>query len=114
MQRLLRTIEPEAIFRLLTNVHKTLGHVGDEILFKTIDTMDGLEHLRNLVLMKQTGACTGCLLYKGKVIGQPKGEVPRLEEAGRLERMDIHLSGQQKIKSAGHNFNNFVVGVSPQ
>jgi len=66
------------------------------------------------VLMKQTGACTGCLLYKGKVIGQPKGEVPRPEAAGRWERMDIDRSGQQKTKSAGHNFNDFILGVSPQ
>jgi len=53
-KRLLRTVEPEAIFRMLTNVHKTLRQVGNEILFKTIDTMDGLEHLRGLVTMKQT------------------------------------------------------------
>jgi len=74
--------------------------------------MDGLEHLRGLVLMKQTGACTGCLLCKGKVTGQPKGKVHRPEAAGRLERMDIDLSGRQDVKSAGHNFNCFVVGVS--
>jgi len=39
-QRLFRTMEPgpEAIFRLLTNVQKTFGHVGDEILFKMIVT----------------------------------------------------------------------------
>jgi len=65
--------------------------------------MDGLEYLRGLLRMKQTGACSGCLLYKGKVTGQPEGKVHRPEAARRWERKDIDLSGQQKVKSAGHN-----------
>jgi len=90
--------------------------VGDKILLKTIDTIDGLEHLCGLVLMKQTGACTSCLLYKGKVTGHPKANVHRLEAAGRWvqwDRMDINLNGLQKVKSAGHN-QYFIIGVSPQ
>jgi len=66
--------------------------------------------------MKQTGACTSCLLYKGKVTGHPKANVRRLEAAGRWvqwDRMDINLNGLQKVKSAGHN-QYFIIGVSPQ
>jgi len=88
--------------------------VDDEIIFKTIDTMDGLEHLRGLVLMKQIGECIGCLLHKGKITCQLKGTMRRLVAAGRWGRMNIELSGRQKVKSAGYNFNYFIVGVSPQ
>jgi len=66
--------------------------------------------------MKQTGACTGCLLYKGKVTGQPKAEVYRPEAAGcwvQWDRVDIDLNGRQKVKSAGRN-QYFIVGVSSQ
>jgi len=88
--------------------------VRNKIPFKTIDAMDGLERLRGLVLKKQTGACTGCLLYNCKVESTPKGKVRRPEAAGSWDRMDIDLSGQQKFKFAGHDFNYFIVGVSSQ
>ena len=95
-------------------VHRLLGHISEDKIFKAAKYMEGAEEILELMKFGKKGRqhCDTCATMKSRMPSLPNGRTVRPERIAHVKKVYVDLTGYITEKSIYHGYHYAMAGVT--
>ena len=106
--------EPREIADMRKMVHRLLGHISEDKIFKAAKYMEGAEDILELMTFGKKGRqhCDTCATMKSRMPSLPNGRTARPERIAHVKKVYVDLTGYITEKSIYHGYHYAMAGVT--